>query len=171
MNFECDRCPQEFARWENLERHIKQERHSTPYECQFCHDEDLWFKSRTASRKHFIFSPRKIGEQRSQTVISCVTFEKRKKDEKEKKRKEAMEKERKRNQDLMQKWMDMSEVDKEKERELHRAEEIDFWGQKIDMWQLAEEKKEGMRKRLYANIQSEDLSDEKMAMVMAKKWS
>ena len=38
-------------------------------------------------------------------------------------------------------------------------------------WQLLEEKIEGMRKRLFEKIRKEHLSDEKMAMVMSKKWS
>ena len=84
-----------------------------------------------------------------------------------------MEKERKKKQDLIQKWMDMSEAEKDKERKLHREEEISLWSYKLDNynWQLPEEKIERMREGFNERMRNEHLSDEKMAMVMSKKWS
>ena len=172
MNYECDRCPEEFSRWENLERHLKRESHSTPYDCQFCHEEDLWFKSRNAARKHFLFGPRDRGESRSECAYSCVTYEKRKREERRKEEIDRLERERKKTQEMMERWADLPESQKEKERKIHWEEQVDYFRAKIDMWHeagaISEDKKEGMLQRI---IEYEcNVSDEKMAMVMAKKW-
>ena len=67
----------------------------------------------------------------------------------------------------------MSEAEKEKEKKIHWEEQVNYWRGKIDMWHAAgailEEKKESMLKRW---IERDcNVSDERMAMVMAEKWS
>ena len=77
-NFECEGCGEKFSRMENLDRHRK-----TPcffmYECQFCHEEGLHFKTETEARKHFLFDPRsKQDDKRPKSAYSCVNYEKEK---------------------------------------------------------------------------------------------
>ena len=77
-NYECEGCNEKFSRMENLIRHQK-----TPcfflYECQFCHEEGLHFKTETEARKHFLFDPRsKMDDKRPKSAYSCVNHEKEK---------------------------------------------------------------------------------------------
>ena len=54
-NWECD-CPEDFSRWENLQRHKERGKHTFSIEggCPYCKEEDLCFKSETAMKAHFI---------------------------------------------------------------------------------------------------------------------
>ena len=145
----------------------------TPYECQFCHDEDLWFKSERAARKHFLYTPRKHWESRSEMVYSCVTYERRKKEERRKEKLEEMERDRKKKEEMIQRWADMPEAEKEIERKVHWEEQVNYWTGKINMWHAAgaisEDRKEGMLKEW---IERDcNVSDERMIIVMTRKWS
>ena len=87
--FECDGCSKNFSRWENLRRHQESNNCIIHYECQFCHDENLYFKSKKEAREHFLWIPRgSSNDKRPDAVYSCVTSKKEaKKRENEKWRK------------------------------------------------------------------------------------
>ena len=170
-SYECDACPQRFSRLSNLKRHQETESHTFKYHCQFCHDDGLYFKSETEARKHFIFKPRSsCVSKRSTTVYSCIVYEKRMKEGREKKRRDELEKERIAAEEDLQKWTNMTEAEKEQERKLHRERNIEYWTMKASMWQNPEEEREGMLNAVIESCRTENLTDEKMAKVMANKW-
>ena len=79
--YKCDQCPENFSRFGNLMRHLDRESHTSEWECQFCHEKGLYYKSDNAARKHFLFQPRSsASKNRSEKVYSCVNEEKRRKE-------------------------------------------------------------------------------------------
>ena len=110
---------------ENLLRHQK-----TPcffqYECQFCQEEGLHFKTEKEARKHFLFSPRsRQDDKRSIYVYSCLNYEKEKRRRAEEDRQRLADKNLEEMAKWRRKWMEMSEEWKEKERRLLRVEKIE----------------------------------------------
>lgn len=167
--YECDGCPQKFARWDNLKKHQDHDSHTFHYQCQFCQDGGLYFKSETEARKHFIFTPRSSDGKRSKTVSSCVNFEKVKKQRRERERNDELDKAKKMAEELILQWENMPEEEKERERELHREENVRYWRGRTEIWQMSEEKKERMLNNLINDCRTEHLSDLKMVTVMVKK--
>ena len=74
QGYECDQCPETFSRWENLQRHLTRGKHTDEYECQFCHEDELFFKTKSEAQKHFLFY------KNSNKVYSCINKEKRRKE-------------------------------------------------------------------------------------------
>ena len=176
----CDRCPAEFSRLENLERHENNESAHWKWweECQFCHDDDLWFKSETEARKHFLFTARsRANDKRSDTAYSCVVREKELKQKREEYRKKLVEEALERSERWRRKWRDMPEEWKEKEKRLLREEKIEEMRCKISqVFQYKSEEFKEARLREQTEKIDNDTSinyvfhDEWMADLMRKKY-
>ena len=176
--FECDGCNEKFSRWENLTRH-QENPCSFHYECQFCHDENLIFKSEKEGRKHFLFLPRSSkDEKRSTTVYSCVTNERESRKRAEEYRKQLVEENMERSARWSRKWMAMPEEWKEKERRLLREEKIEKIREQIEQVfpKRSEEYKESLLKKHTEKIDNEPaikndiLNDMMMVDLMKKKY-
>ena len=92
-NWECEHCPEDYSRWENLKRHLARGSHTFFMEggCPHC-KEDPSFKSKSEMNAHFI-SYRNIHNSRRET---CVTMKRRNAEERAKERKPWEEREKQR---------------------------------------------------------------------------
>ena len=167
----CDRCPADFSRWANLKRHLDNETaHWDWWECQFCHDDDLWFKSKTEARKHFLFSPRtRSDDKRSWSAYSCVNNERKKREDKEKARKELHKEVVERVAKWDRYWKELSGEEKERERKEYREETIQRWRAELDLWEKPDKYKEARLKKLTDNF-DKGQNDSTMITVMRKKY-
>ena len=176
-DWECDECPAGFSRWENCKRHLDNESsHWDWWQCQFCHNDDLWFKSKTEARKHFLFNPRSSPkDKRSEKVYSCVVMEKELKKRREEYRQKLVDEAVEQMARMEQKWAEMPEEWKEKERELLRQERIDEVKTRIAQTfpNRSIEFKEARLKEQIEKINRNPLitdSDLRMAKKMMKKY-
>ena len=119
--FECDGCSKKFSRWENFKRHDESNNCIFRYECQFCHNDKLYFKSRKEAREHFLWDRRSSStDKRPNTVYSCVTSVKEKQRRVEEYNEELFKKSTEKAMKWKRKWREMPEAWKENQRELAR---------------------------------------------------
>ena len=158
-SWECDQCIEDFSRWENLDRHLKSDSHTCLYECQYCSEEDLRFKSDTeAKKKHFIADT--VG-----AVYTCVNEVKKKKDERQQKEREKKEAARKKRES----WEQLPEEEKENFRKQHREERKEEERRKFPSYQWSEKMKHEMLKKCLETLDTMIISDQEMVWWLEEK--
>ena len=131
--FECDGCSRNFSRLENLKRHQNSSNCIIHYQCQYCHDENLYFKSEKEARKHFLWDSRT-------TVYSCVIHEKEKQKRMKEFHKKIIDEANEEKSIWYRKWDEMPKEWKDNEIQLQREAHMDYWKERIGSQETPENK-------------------------------